>query len=347
MKEIIIAGAGLSGLTAAINLAKAGRKVVVHEQGPGSGIKYGGDFQGLENWSSKTDVLEQVRNWGINPSFPYVPFCETFYYDYQLNKYQVKWSKPMFYLVKRGSSEKTIDSAVLKQAKDLGVEVKYNSRVNPEEADIVATGGKGAKVAVVGGVFETNLPNQSHSILDDEIAPAGYAYFLVMNGEATIATCFAGPIPENAYAKTVEKFEKILKIKVPVDAKRFGGTLGFRLSMPNDNKIHVGESAGFQDYLWGFGMRFAMESGYLAAKSILEGISYKKLVKKLIAPRLKATFIDRYLYEKMGNTGYKLALKKYASSDLLSEKLRNLYGVYTMKHRLFYLSAKFKHRNVA
>ena len=33
--------------------------------------------------------------------------------------------------------------------------------------------------------------------------------------------------------------------------------------------LYVGESAGLQDFLWGFGMRFAITSGYLGAQSII------------------------------------------------------------------------------
>ncbi len=47
-KKII--GAGLSGLTAAINLAKAGYKVDVYEENKDSGLRFNGDLQGLENW---------------------------------------------------------------------------------------------------------------------------------------------------------------------------------------------------------------------------------------------------------------------------------------------------------
>lgn len=61
MKQIKILGAGISGLTAAINLAKAGYKVDVYERNKDVGMRFGGDLQGLENWSDKEDVLEMLR----------------------------------------------------------------------------------------------------------------------------------------------------------------------------------------------------------------------------------------------------------------------------------------------
>jgi flavin-dependent dehydrogenase len=50
-KEIHIAGVGPWGLTAAINLAREGFKSIVYEKYSDVGIRFSGEFQGLENWS--------------------------------------------------------------------------------------------------------------------------------------------------------------------------------------------------------------------------------------------------------------------------------------------------------
>ncbi len=57
-----IVGAGPASLVAAINLARARHEVIVHEQKSDVGLRFQGDFQGLENWSTEEDVL------GIFPS---------------------------------------------------------------------------------------------------------------------------------------------------------------------------------------------------------------------------------------------------------------------------------------
>lgn len=56
MKRIVIAGAGPSGLTAAINLAKAGFSVNVYEKEKDVGKRFHGDFQGIENWTTEDGV---------------------------------------------------------------------------------------------------------------------------------------------------------------------------------------------------------------------------------------------------------------------------------------------------
>ena len=65
MKRIKILGAGLSGLSAAINLAKAGYEVDVFETNKDVGQKYQDDLQGLENWSEKEDILEHLTKMNI------------------------------------------------------------------------------------------------------------------------------------------------------------------------------------------------------------------------------------------------------------------------------------------
>ena len=61
---IHIMGAGLSGLAAAITLAKKGVEVHVHDVRKDSGERFDGDFQALENWSMDADFFDQLTEWG-------------------------------------------------------------------------------------------------------------------------------------------------------------------------------------------------------------------------------------------------------------------------------------------
>ena len=67
--EIKILGAGISGLTASINLAKEGFDVTVFEKSSSVGSRFHSDFQGLENWSDETDALEILKSLSLKTNF--------------------------------------------------------------------------------------------------------------------------------------------------------------------------------------------------------------------------------------------------------------------------------------
>ena len=65
--EVHVLGAGLSGLAAAIILARSGKDVHVHEIREDSGARFDGDFQGIENWTSDSDFFDEMDEWGLDP----------------------------------------------------------------------------------------------------------------------------------------------------------------------------------------------------------------------------------------------------------------------------------------
>ncbi len=328
--DIFIIGAGLSGLTAAINLAKAGYKVRVYERNPDVGMRFHGDIQGLENWTSEEDVLKSLRRMNIKISFPYSARYSQELYDDDLNKAFLKSEarKPFYYLVRRGSLRDTLDYSLKKQAEESGVEIIYNKKMgikdtrNTKDKWIIATGSLDSsatapeKSGIIKGVaagitFETNAKDRSIAILDDSIAPKAYAYLLIWDKKGTLATCMFENFDKGneCLQKSIERFKKIINFDMK-NIKRFGGFVNFLLFSPRKtntekNRLYVGECAGFQDYLWGFGMGYAITSGYLAAKSIIENKDYDALWKSEFGGLLKTSMSNRYLFEKLGNSGYK------------------------------------------
>jgi monoamine oxidase len=73
MKTISIAGAGLAGMTAGINLARAGLDVEIIEMRSDAGARFHGDFQFFENWSRDENVLDTLRGLNLDLGFPIWP----------------------------------------------------------------------------------------------------------------------------------------------------------------------------------------------------------------------------------------------------------------------------------
>jgi hypothetical protein len=301
-KPLHILGAGPAGLCAAIGLATAGREVHLHERYEVIGKRFQGDLQGLENWSLNENVLSQLKTFGLKIQFAATPFHEVTLTDGK-TFFKKKSSEPLFYLVKRGPFQDSLDKSLEQQAKEAGVNIHYHSR-GRQKADIVATGPLRGSLAAVdrGIVFAIDHPNIAVGIFHDELAYKGYSYFLVVDGYGCLCSVVFEDFHKlnGCFEKTVEMAQSKFKLNLK-DAKPVGGVGGFSLNHPRvvDETLYVGESAGFQDLLWGFGIRTALTSGYLAAQAILYQQDYNGLVDQKLTPFLKASMVNRYLWEKM------------------------------------------------
>ncbi len=323
MKEIKILGAGISGLTCAINLAKAGRKVIVYEREKEVGKRYDGDFRGLENWSTKEDVLDFLKSMNLEINFLCEPVSSATLFGPKGSEYKFFLKRPAYYTVKRGKEKDCFDFGLAEQAKNQGVEIILGTDKNKDEADIIATGSVTEKyldALVRGMIFETNLADYQYAVLNDKLAPNGYSYFLIHNHTATLAACIFKNYQRADYYldETLKFFQSKIKFNIK-NPRKFGGYGSFFITNTaiKNGKLYLGEAAGFQDFLWGFGMRYAMQSGYLAAKSILEGKNYDQLWKKVLLPQMKASVVNRFIFQNLQNTGYEKLLRKvHAKRDL-------------------------------
>ncbi len=336
--EVHIAGAGPAGLAAAITLARAGRAVVVHEARKEVGCRFGGDLQGLENWTTREDVLLALEELGLTTDFNTVPCRQGTVFDPRGRRYEIRSEETLFYLVERGPGPGTLDRALLEQARGLGVEVRFNHRLHRLEGEgILAAGPRAADAIAVGYHFETDMDDGYWVICDDRLAPGGYAYLLVMNGKGTVKSClFRDFINEREYVqRTVEAFTRYVGLSMR-NAVAHGGSGNFRIPQSAYSGRHplIGEQAGFQDTLWGFGMRLAMTSGVLAARSLIDGEDYDRLWKRALKPQMDVSVVNRVLYGRLGERGYRWFVSWVASRPRLRESLRRQYGPSWMKSLL-------------
>jgi flavin-dependent dehydrogenase len=340
--QIDIIGAGPAGLVAAINLAKAGFKVTLHEAAPSVGHRFHGDFQGIENWTTKDDVRDFLQQINVKINFRFEPYRGGVFFSPRLQRREIRTREPLFYLLERGGKEGCLDFGLLRQAQELGVRVLLDARSwRVDQGGVIAVGPRAADVIAKGIVFDTDAQDEAYAIVDDRIAPKGYAYLLANKGRATLATVIYRDFRNEKiyFQRTLETFQKLVPIAMR-NVREFGGYGNFflRPSAAEGKKTYLGESAGFQDALFGFGMRYAMTSGVLAAQSIIHGANYDDLWKDSFLGLLRTSACNRMIYEFLGNRGYECIFKRIAAKTDLRDALGQQYNPSLWKAGLFPLA---------
>jgi flavin-dependent dehydrogenase len=342
--EIKILGAGIAGLTASINLAKGGFSVTVFEKSPTVGSRFHNDFQGLENWSDETDALEILKNLSLKTNFWNKGFKNASIYTDLQKEFIAKDEDRLFYLVRRGPVD-SLDESLKNQALDAGVEIRFNAKMDRKECDIIATGVSGKKpVGVVKGiVFDTDIEDSIILILNDKFAFKGYSYLLVADGKATLASVVIKDLSRAnlCFKNTLEAFSKLKNFEIKNKRSFAGyGTFAVNESHKQNQKLLVGEAAGFQDLFLGFGMKYALVSGYAAAKSIMDEIDYDTICNELFSDKQKASAANRMIYELSGQWGYNYIANRLNDSRSPKSWLKGQYS-FGLSKRLIYPLTKF------
>ncbi|HEY6843476.1 MAG TPA: NAD(P)-binding protein, partial [Thermoanaerobaculia bacterium] len=117
MQPIRIAGAGPSGLAAAIVLAKAGREVEVHEARADVGTRFIGDLQIIEAASEREPVPTFLDRIGIARNFYFRPADWATFFDHRGQARTISSGEPYGWFIRRGAEDGTLDRGLLEQAK--------------------------------------------------------------------------------------------------------------------------------------------------------------------------------------------------------------------------------------
>ncbi|MFI5340794.1 MAG: NAD(P)/FAD-dependent oxidoreductase [Candidatus Methylomirabilales bacterium] len=324
MQSVLIAGGGIAGLTCAINLAARGIPVEIHEAKRycGKAIR---DIEYLENWSFPEDALDTVRRCGLQPTFDHQPIHSFKAYSPSLREVTVSARAPLMYRVWRGPAAGSIDEALERQTKDAGVTIRYASRLPEERATVIAWGPRRPNLLIAGIEFHTSAQDSIEVLTDDACAPQFYAYRIVDDGRGVVVT---GSPADHAdgrrlLERTLQRFQQIRAVPMAT-IRRFGygGALRVPSTAVQDGRLYVGEAAGFQDCLFAFGMRYAMLSGYLAARALAEGQDYDRSWRDAFEHQLSVGARNRRLYSLFGNPGYEAMIRILASKNPLVARLR-------------------------
>ncbi|HCJ33185.1 MAG TPA: hypothetical protein DHV65_02675 [Ktedonobacter sp.] len=313
---IRIAGAGPSGLAAAIALARGGRRVEVHEAKRDVGTRFIGDLQIIEGSSERELVPDFLDRIGIERNFYFRPADWATFYDHRNRGRVIRSEDPYGYFIRRGAEEGTLDRGLLAQAQSLGVTVVFNSRVAADKADIVATGPASPDGLAKEMTFHSDDPERIDVYFNHKLSPGGYSYLFILDGIATFGCAIVADFKkiDEYFEHSLAAAQRIHPFPVGEDRRTGYSYMNFHLKTRATaaSTRFVGEAAGFQDYLFGLGIRYALTSGNLAARSILENADFDELWSRELASKQDTSLVNRFLYETGGNTGLSMFVRRAA-----------------------------------
>ncbi len=318
IRPIRIAGAGPSGLAAAIALARAGRVAVVHEAKRDVGTRFIGDLQIIEGSSEREPVPAFLERIGVERNFYFRPATYATFYDASDVRRTIRSGEPYGYFIRRGVEEGTLDRGLLAQARALGVNVIFNSRLAPEEADIVATGPASPDGLAREMTWKTAEDERIDVFFNHHLSPGGYSYLFILDGIATFGCAIVADFKkiDEYFEHSLAAAQRLHGFTIPAETRTGYSYMNFHLKRQatKGGARYVGEAGGFQDYLFGLGIRYALTSGWLAARSILEGRDFDELWTGELGPKQETSLVNRFLYEAGGNTGLAVFVRQAAKA---------------------------------
>lgn len=313
-RPIRIAGAGPSGLTAAIVLARAGRRVEVHEAKRDVGMRFIGDLQIIEGSSEREPVPALLDRIGIERNFYFRPIEWATFYDHRGRGQRIQSGQPYGYFIHRGAEDGTLDRGLLAQARAAGATVTFDSRLAIEDADIVATGPAAPDGLAREMTWKTGDSERVDVFFNHRLAPGGYSYLFILDGVATFGCAIVADFKkiDEYFDHSLAAAQRIDPFTIPTEARVGYSYMNFHIKdkATQNGARFVGEAAGFQDYLFGLGIRYAITTGYLAARSILESRDFDDLWHTEFGAKQETSLVNRFLYEAGGNLGLSIFVRQ-------------------------------------
>jgi len=279
--RVHIVGAGLSGLTAAVLLAREGVQVTVYDNqdGIGGSPKF---HPSVHTTPVQLSELEEYVGFDLHNLFTRCDPYPRFYYKTKQLTLPPYTAHNNAYCVERGLRETSIDNHLYRMAREDGVRFEFNSRIDLqqlEETTIVATGMYPGHYERLGLPSRRIYVTWSHREIDDQSTTGNiymgpyvlpdYAYTAQVNGLDFALLFSHQPVLDT----NRDSFKALLRslgmgeypepwvdvaMDVPGKAVLFAG-----------DTILAGTIAGVYEPFWGYGIVGALLSGRIAAKAIL------------------------------------------------------------------------------
>src|SRR5204862_516269 len=207
---------------------------------------------------------------------------------------------------------------LLAQAKAAGVNVIFNSRL--QDADIIATGPASpdglAREMTWRPAKSDDEPERIDVFFNHHLSPGGYSYLFILDGIATFGCAIVADFKkiDEYFDHSLAAAQRVHPFVIPAETRTGYSYMNFHLKnhATKGDTRYVGEAAGFQDYLFGLGIRYALTSGWLAARSILESRDFDELWTRELGAKQETSLVNRFLYEAGGNTGLSMFVRQAA-----------------------------------
>lgn len=312
--SFIVRGGGPAGLSAAIGLLERGARAALQEREGYPGVMRRTGFQFLENFSRDEDSLDLLARLGIEGAVEREPLHRATLWDDRGLPHPVASDRPFGYLLRRGSEPGALDRALFDRAQALGLGTA-DASATPH---VIATGPVRPDGVAFERHFATDGAHRIWVLFDPRRAPGGYAYLFTHGGRGTFGTAITLDFPrlrEHASASW-EFFRRLETIPVRHEVQ---ATTFMNIFIPAryeaDGALYAGEAAGLQDFLYGLAIRMALDSGLLAARSLLEGTDYTTLVRERFSRRLDTGLVHRFLYERLWAGAFRRGLEGLERGD--------------------------------
>lgn len=309
MKPIQIYGAGISGLTAAINLSKNGYDVTVIEKEK----RIGGSSKCTPSIHMTPMHFEKMKEYigiDIEPCFTEIDMFKAYIY-----KKIVMFNPKKLYVTERGPNKTSLDYYLYQKAEEQGVHFEFSHPILKEniptipDGSIIATGGysclcKDLHIYHVPYLHYDGLLKSDHKrnfcLAYFDTYLAGYGYIAGKDGLLSAQVGFMLHQPHETY---LQRFIKQLKETEQIELKSWsmvhdnypGRTTLFK-KINKKTYILTGVLSGFIDPLFGFGVNSAMIAGKIAASTVM---SKKKGIQEFnyFTDRLNKKYLMSRIYD--------------------------------------------------
>ncbi len=346
--DISVYGGGMSGLIAAIDLARHGYEVVVHEREKG----FGGD--NAYNPSAHTTSIDVERTSeyvGIDLRPVFHPLLACPYYFHETTFYP-PLSNLDLYTVERGNRKGSLDSLLYKEAKDVGVRFKFHSPLRKEdladlpENTIVACGLTPSVYEMLDIPYlrwygwcsrgEIGFGNRSWIWMDEVISE--YGYLSSCNNYYFDFLFSVRHVDRSALDKYREFISRREGIEHPDDWTYISGAVPLaRVDNPrlfHKGLILCGTMSGTMDPFFWFGILGALVSGKMAAMAVYDRTRAIEDFEHFNSRFSKAFWFKNNVWYKFIRP--RVSMMEHAINAIGTDRLEHIMDRYLAREKLFF-----------